>query len=63
MSGAIDPNIAYALNYYCELENKKSYLNVFSGSATPPTEAALEYQNLNTLVGFDVDKKHLTFGY
>lgn len=63
MSGAMDPNIAYALNYYCELQTKSSYLNVFSGSSTLLIEAALKFDNLRVLVGFDMGKKHLSYGY
>jgi 16S rRNA G966 N2-methylase RsmD len=63
MSGAMDPTVAYGLNYYCELKNKKSYLNAFSGSSTLLIEALQEFNNLETLVGFDGDKKHLTLGY
>lgn len=60
MSGAMDPTVAYAVNSFCELEKVKSYLNVFSGSATLLIEAAQCYPNLERLVGFDNDKKHLS---
>lgn len=63
MSGAMDANIAYALNYFCELESKKTYLNIFSGSATLLIEAAQEYNNLQTLIGFDSSKQNLSLGY
>ena len=56
MSGAMDPTIAYALNSLCNLEEAKTTLNVFSGSATLLIEAGQCYLNLNTLVGFDIDK-------
>lgn len=60
MSGAMDSTIAYAVNSLCGLENAKSYLNVFSGSATLLIEAVQCYPNLEQLVGFDNDKKHLS---
>jgi len=63
MSGAMDPTIAYALNEYCNVRDKKTYLNAFSGSATLLIEAALSYENLDTLVGFDNNKSHLTLAY
>lgn len=63
MSGAMDANIAYALNYFCELKSKKTYLNIFSGSATLLIEAAQEYNNLQTLIGFDNSKQNLSLGY
>lgn len=61
MSGAMDPTIAYAVNSFCNLKNANSYLNIFSGSATLLIEAALAYPNLGTIVGFDNNKKHLSF--
>jgi len=60
MSGAMDPTIAYAMNSLCELENAKSYLNVFSGSATLLVEAGQCFLNLKRLVGFDNDKKTIS---
>lgn len=60
MSGAMDPTIAYAVNSFCNLEKLNSYLNVFSGSATLLIEAAQSFPNLEKLVGFDNDKKHLS---
>ena len=63
MSGAMDPTIAYALNEYCNVKKKKTYLNAFSGSATLLIEAGLSSQDLETLVGFDNDKSHLTLAY
>lgn len=63
MSGAMDPTIAYALNSLCELGGKKTYLNVFSGSATLLIEAGLSNDNLEVLVGFDNNKTHLSFAY
>jgi len=60
MSGAMDPTIAYALNSECNILNKKSYLNAFSGSATLLIEAGLEYAHLESLVGFDNNKTHLS---
>ncbi len=60
MSGAMDPTIAYAVNSFCELGKAKSYLNVFSGSATLLIEAGQCYPNLERLVGFDNNKKHLS---
>lgn len=60
MSGAMDPTIAYAINSLCNLGNVSSYLNIFSGSATLLIEAGLSYPNLNQLVGFDNDKKHIS---
>ena len=63
MSGAMDTTIAYALNSLCKLENKKSYLNPFCGSATLLIEAAQEYPELEKLVGLDNDKKNLSNAY
>lgn len=60
MSGAMDPTVAYAVNSFCELEKVKSYLNIFSGSATLLIEAAQCYPNIEHLIGFDNDKKHLS---
>ncbi|KND47691.1 MAG: tRNA (guanine6-N2)-methyltransferase [Parcubacteria bacterium C7867-006] len=60
MSGAMDPTIAYSLNSMCNLEQAKTYLNVFSGSATLLIEAGLSYSNLDTLIGFDINKEHLS---
>jgi tRNA (guanine6-N2)-methyltransferase len=60
MSGAMDPTIAYAVNQLANLSNACSYLNVFSGSATLLIEAGLQYKNLEELVGFDNNKKHLS---
>lgn len=63
MSGAMDSNLAYALNSFCKLENKKSYLNPFCGSGTLLIEAGLNFNNLENLTGFDNNKKHLSFAY
>ena len=60
MSGAMDPTIAYSVNSLCELENTKSYLNIFSGSGTLLIEAGQCYPNITKLVGFDNNKKHLS---
>lgn len=60
MSGAMDPTIAYAVNFFCNLDSAHSYLNIFSGSATLLIEAAKCYPNLEKLIGFDNNKKHLS---
>lgn len=60
MSGAMDPTIAYAVNSFCNLDVANSYLNIFSGSATLLIEAGQCYSNLEKLIGFDNDKKHLS---
>ena len=60
MEGAMDPTIAYAVNSLCDLDNSKSYLNIFSGSATLLIEAGLSYPDLKKLIGFDVNKKHIS---
>jgi 23S rRNA G2445 N2-methylase RlmL len=60
MKGAMDPTIAYAANTFARLDSAKSYLNVFSGSGTLLIEAGLSYPNLETLIGFDNDKQHLS---
>ncbi|NNM44387.1 MAG: methyltransferase domain-containing protein [Chlamydiae bacterium] len=60
MSGAMDPTIAYAVNSFCNLDSAHSYLNVFSGSATLLIEAAQCYPDLEKLLGFDNNKKHLS---
>lgn len=60
MSGAMDPTIAYAVNSFCSLDKVKTYLNVFSGSATLLIEAGQYYLNLEELIGFDNNKKYLS---
>ncbi len=60
MSGAMDSTIAYAVNSFCNLDSAHSYLNVFSGSATLLIEAVECYSNLEKLIGFDNNKKHLS---
>jgi tRNA (guanine6-N2)-methyltransferase len=60
MSGAMDPTIAHAVNSFCNLESAHSYLNIFSGSATLLIEASLSNPNIDKLIGFDNDKKHLS---
>lgn len=60
MSGAMDPTVSYAANSFCNLDTAHSYLNVFSGSATLLIEAAQCYPNLDRLIGFDNNKKHLS---
>jgi 23S rRNA G2445 N2-methylase RlmL len=60
MSGAMDPTIAYAVNSFGNLDSADSYLNVFSGSATLLIEAGRSFPNLEKLVGFDNEKKHLS---
>ncbi len=60
MSGAMNPTVAYSLNYLCELEKYGTYLNVFSGSATLMIEAGQCYENLKKVIGFDNDKEHLS---
>ena len=63
MSGAMDPTVAYSLNYLCGVDKKKTYLNIFSGSATLLIEAGLSSDNLDTLIGFDNNKTHLSMAY
>ena len=60
MSGAMDPTIAYSLNFLCELEKYQTYLNIFSGSATLMIEAGLNYENLEKIIVFDNNKEHLS---
>lgn len=76
MSGAMDPTVAYTMNSLCVISGSsqadetgthtsehakpRTYLNAFSGSATLLIEAALEYPNLEKLVGFDNNKEHLS---
>ena len=60
MNGAMDPTIAYSLNYLCGLKKYKSYLNIFSGSATLMIEAGQCYDNLQKIIGFDNNKEHLS---
>lgn len=60
MSGAMDPTIAYSLNYLCDLEKYQTYLNIFSGSATLMIEAGLNYENLEKIIGFDNNKECLS---
>ncbi len=56
IKGGLNPNIAYAINSFCDLEHIQSYLNIFSGSATLPIEAGLVNSHVK-LVGLDLDKK------
>jgi 16S rRNA G966 N2-methylase RsmD len=56
LKGALNPTIAYAMDSLCDLETAKSYLNIFSGSATLLIEAGLSNPKLK-LVGFDSDGK------
>ncbi|MCK9273230.1 methyltransferase domain-containing protein [Candidatus Gracilibacteria bacterium] len=60
MSGAMDPTVAFAMNYLCNLENAKNYLNAFSGSGTLLIEAGQRFSNLEKLIGFDNEKEHLS---
>ena len=62
MSGAMDPTIAYAMNSLGVSENDRSYLNVFSGSATLLIEAGQCYPSLDKLVGLDNDKRRISLG-
>lgn len=52
--GSMNPTIAYAMNYYANLDQARTYLNVFSGGATLLIEAARIAPHL-TLQGFDYD--------
>lgn len=54
--GAMNPTIAYAMNSLCDLTTAKSYLNIFSGSATLLIEAGQINPKLK-LIGFDNDGK------
>ena len=56
IKGGLNPNIAYAINTFCNLKNSTSYLNIFSGSGTLLIEAGLVNPHVK-LVGLDVDKK------
>ena len=60
MSGDMDPTIAYSVNSFCNLDQASSYLNVFSGSSTLLIEAGQSFPNMDKLVGFDNNKKHLS---
>ncbi len=60
VSGAMDPTLAYALNSLCDLNKYSSYLNVFSGSATLMIEAGLHFENLEKIMGFDINKDYLS---
>jgi tRNA (guanine6-N2)-methyltransferase len=60
MAGAMDPTIAYAVNSFCNLDSARSYLNIFSGSATLLIEAAKCHPKIEEMVGFDNDTKHLS---
>lgn len=60
MNGAMDPTIAYSLNFLCELEKYETYLNIFSGSGTLMIEAGQCYDNLQKIIGFDNNKEHLS---
>ncbi len=56
IKGGLNPNIAYAVNSFCDLKNINSYLNIFSGSATLLIEAGLVNPNIKP-IGLDIDKK------
>ncbi len=56
IKGGLHPNIAYAINSFCNLHLIKSYLNIFSGSATLLIEAGIVNPNLK-LIGLDNNKK------
>ncbi|MBC7766950.1 methyltransferase domain-containing protein [Arenimonas sp.] len=56
IKGGLNPNIAYAINTFCNLKNSTSYLNIFSGSGTLLIEAGLVNPHVK-LVGLDIDKK------
>lgn len=56
IKGGLNPNVAYAMNSFCNLPNIDSYLNIFSGSATLLIEAAQINPKLK-LVGFDSNGK------
>ncbi|MFZ4500228.1 MAG: methyltransferase domain-containing protein [Minisyncoccia bacterium] len=58
IKGGLNPTIAYAMNVLAELRDKKTYLNVFSGSATLLIEAGLTYTQLS-LLGFDNNGKSI----
>ena len=60
MNGAMDPTVAYSLNSLCELGKYKTYLNVFSGSATLMIEAGQCYDSLKKIIGFDNKKEYLS---
>lgn len=56
IKGGLNPNLAYTMNSFCNLDSIKSYLNIFSGSATLLIEAGLINSELK-LIGYDIDKK------
>lgn len=56
IAGGLNPTIAYAINTFCDLSTRSSYLNICSGSATLLIEAARSNPSLQ-LVGFDHDGK------
>jgi 23S rRNA G2445 N2-methylase RlmL len=56
IKGGLNPNIAYAINSFCDLHNIKSYLNIFSGGSTLLIEAANINPNIK-FIGLDIDKK------
>lgn len=56
IKGGLNPTIAYAINTFCNLSFAKSYLNIFSGSATLLIEAGLINKSLK-LIGFDNNGK------
>ncbi len=56
IKGGLNPTIAYSMNTLVDLFSVKSYLNIFSGSATLLIEAG-KLNNKLKLVGFDRDKK------
>lgn len=56
IKGGLNPTIAYAMNTFCNLNSAKSYLNIFSGSATLLIEAGLIKKDLK-IIGFDNNGK------
>ena len=56
IKGGLNPTIAYAMNSFCDLPSLKSYLNIFSGSATLLIEASFLNPNC-TFTGFDNNGK------
>lgn len=59
MDAAMNPTIAYAMNQLLGLEAGLDYLNIFSGSATLPIEAALACPGLGRLAGIEREREHV----
>jgi 23S rRNA G2445 N2-methylase RlmL len=59
IKGGMNATIAYTINSTIDLNLAKSYLNIFSGSATLPIEACGINPKME-IFGFDINKEHVS---